>query len=122
MAKSCKNAGAEITRADAETYMKAYQEFLDRVAQGNVFGAINLEKQPKYLKMSRILLEKMLSDPDCGGIGIALALTPDEDSTTTDSTSQFTLVVGPLKGDPDNCKLIIEDLRVVEDLGQGSTI
>lgn len=103
--------GKKITKSEAHDYMKSYEAFLDNVAQGKIIGALNLSAQPKYLKISRNLIEEILSDSNCGGLGIALALTQKEGGP------QFTLVVGPLNGN--DCKIEISDLKIVEDLGQG---
>ncbi len=109
MAVNCEG-GKKITKTEAHEYMKSYQTFLDNVAQGKVIGALNLAAQPKYLKVSRELIEEILADETCGGLGIALAL------TEKGGGPQFTLVVGPLGSD---CEIEITDFKVVEDLGQG---
>lgn len=112
--KNCEG-GAIITKEKALSLMNAYKAFLSKVQTGSTIGILELSKQPNYLKLSRQAIEDILSDESCGGFGIALAITEEHTGNP-----QFTLVVGPLKGD--ECKLDINDLKLYEDLGQGDSI
>jgi hypothetical protein len=112
--KNC-SGGEIISKEKAKLLMSAYKSFLDGISNGRTIGLLDLSKQPKYLKLSRAAIEDILKDDECGGLGIALALTNE-----TTGKPQFTLVVGPLKGD--DCKMNLDDIKIYEDLGQGDTI
>lgn len=109
------SGGDVIKKEQAEELMGSYKAFLDNVAKGKTVGLLDLSKQPKYLKLGRAAIEDILnSDDDCGGLGIALAITKENTGKP-----QFTLVVGPLKGDV--CRMDLNDIKIYEDLGQGDS-
>ena len=112
--KNC-NEGNLVSASTAQSLMNAYKTFLDNIAKGKSIGLLDLSRQPKYLKIGREAVENILENDECGGLGIALALTQEHTGNP-----QFTLVVGPLKGD--KCEFDINDIKLYEDLGQGDSI